>query len=199
MAPRPRTPRATVAAALLRMAEWSGACMPGRGQGVSATAVLLGRGVGMRSGRVAELAESAQLLDIGLTGLPLHVAQRSRPLTEEEEAEYQLHPLRSLELARNFGLMFEHLNGILHHHERHDGLGYPMGLAGQEIPEFARILAIADAYDRMTRGRPGEVKLPAGDAVIEISALAGTHFDPELVKVFSRVIAERQPIAPDSA
>jgi HD-GYP domain-containing protein (c-di-GMP phosphodiesterase class II) len=146
----------------------------------------------MRPARVATLAEAAQLLDIGLIGLPIHVAQRSRPLSEDEEAEFELHPLRSLELARNLGLMFEALNGIMHHHERNDGLGYPMGLSGQEIPEFARVLAIADAYDRMTRGGQGDVKLPAERALLELRALVGTHFDPEFMEVFSHVIAESQ-------
>jgi HD-GYP domain-containing protein (c-di-GMP phosphodiesterase class II) len=163
---------------------------------VAAAAVLLGRGIGMRSNRVAALRAAAHLLDIGLTGLPLHVAHRSRPLTEDEEAEYKRHPLRSLELARDLGLMSESLNGVMHHHERYDGLGYPMGLAGHEIPEFARIVAIADAYDRMTRGMPGDVKLSTEQTVSELRALAGTHFDPDLVEVFSRVIVERQAREP---
>jgi hypothetical protein len=89
--------------------------------------------------------------------MPLHVAQRSQPLTEDEEAEFQLHPMRSLEVARDIGMTSEQLNGIIHHHERYDGLGYRMGLIGSEIPEFARLLAIADAYDRLTRPGPAGV------------------------------------------
>lgn len=166
--------------------------MPGRGGGVAAAATILGRGVGMRPMRVVALAEAAQLLDVGLIGLPQHVAQHCQPLSEDEEAEFELHPMRSLELARDLGLMYEALNGIMHHHERHDGRGYPMGLSGHEIPEFARILAIADEYDRMTRDGPGDVKLPAENAMRKLRAFAGTQFDPELVEAFSRVIAEGQ-------
>jgi HD-GYP domain-containing protein (c-di-GMP phosphodiesterase class II) len=174
------------------MAELSGACLPGRGKGVASAAALLGRGIGMRPMRVAALTEAAQLLDIGLIGMPLHVAQHSRPLREDDKAEFELHPMRSLELARDLGLMYEALNGIMHHHERQDGRGYPMGLSGHEIPEFARILAIADAYHRMTSGGPGEVKLPAEEALQELRALAGTHFDPDLMNTFSDAIAESQ-------
>jgi len=149
--------------------------------------MLLGRGVGMRSKRVAELADAATLLDIGFVGMPPHVAQRSQPLTGDEEEEFQLHPLRSLEVARDVGLLYESLNGIMHHHERYDGLGYPMGLVGTEIPEFARILAIADTYAGMTRGGTWS----ADKALDEIRARRGTHFDPDLVEIFSRVVAER--------
>ena len=172
------------------MAEQSGACTPGRGQRVGAAAVLLGREIGMRSARLAMLAETGQLLDIGFVGLPLHVVHRSQPLTEDEEAEFELHPLRGLDLARDIGLGFEQLNGIMHHHERHDGCGYPMGLAGQEIPEFARILAIADAYEHMTNSGAGGAVLSVDDAMRQLRQLVGTHFDPILVSAFCRAVDE---------
>jgi HD-GYP domain-containing protein (c-di-GMP phosphodiesterase class II) len=78
------------------MAEQSGACTPGRGRRVSAAAALLGREIGMSSGRLTMLAETGLLLDIGFIGLPLDVVQRSRPLTDEEQAEFELHPMRGL-------------------------------------------------------------------------------------------------------
>src|SRR5215469_14474708 len=137
-------------------------------QDVAAASVLLGRRIGMRPGRLADLADAAKLLDVGLVGLPLHVAQRSRPLHEDEEEEYQRHPLRGLDLARDFGMTLEQLNGIIHHHERYDGLGYPMGLAGDEIPPFARVLAIADAYVRLTGGGSGDAQLSSEVALQEL-------------------------------
>jgi HD-GYP domain-containing protein (c-di-GMP phosphodiesterase class II) len=181
-----------VASALLRMVEMGGACTPGCGRRVGATAVLLGREFGISSARLAMLSAAGRLLDVGLIGLPLDVAQRSRPLSEDEKAEFQLHPLRGLELARDIGMTYEALNGITHHHERYDGLGYPMGLDGQQIPEFARILAIADEFERMTGARAGELALSEEEALAELGALVGTHFDPEFVTVFTRVMAERQ-------
>jgi HD-GYP domain-containing protein (c-di-GMP phosphodiesterase class II) len=175
------------------MAERSGACTPGRGKRVAATAVLLGREIGMRPARLALLAETALLLDIGFIGMPLDVVQRSRPLTDDEKEELELHPMRGLDLARDLGLEYEQLNGIMHHHERQDGLGYPMGLAGQEIPEFARILAIADAYDDLTKSKAGCAALPPDDAMRQLHQLAGTHFDPILVSAFSRAVNEHEP------
>jgi HD-GYP domain-containing protein (c-di-GMP phosphodiesterase class II) len=147
----------------------------------------------MSSARQAMLAETALLLDIGFVGMPLEVVQRSRPLTEDEEAELQLHPMRGLELTRDLGVEMEQLNGIMHHHERHDGLGYPMGLAGQEIPEFARILAIADAYAGLTYSKAGGAVMPPDNAMHQLRQLAGTHFDPVLVSAFSRAVNEQEP------
>jgi HD-GYP domain-containing protein (c-di-GMP phosphodiesterase class II) len=176
---------------------------------------LLGREIGMPATRLAVLAETAQLLDIGLVGLPPHVAHRSQPLTADEEAEYDLHPMRGLDLVRDLGMELEQVNGLMHHHERHDGYGYPMGLAGPEIPEFARILAICDAFDDMTSGKAGNrysvavvselqqldsdlsepdlaAVLSVDDAMRQLRDLAGTHFDPPLVSAFSRAVNEHQ-------
>jgi len=139
------------------------------------------------------LAETALLLDIGFIGISLDIACRSRPLTENEEEEFQLHPMRGLDLAKDMGLAFEQLNGIMHHHERHDGLGYPMGLAGHEIPEFARILAIADAYDDLTNSKADGALVPVDDAMRQLRQLAGTCFDPLLVDAFGRAVNGQEP------
>jgi HD-GYP domain-containing protein (c-di-GMP phosphodiesterase class II) len=175
--------------AALLVAERSGACTPGRGKRLAATARLLGGEIGMSSARLALLAETALLLDIGLVGLPLDVVQRSRPLTEDEETQLQLHPMRGLELVRDICQELEQLNGFMHHHERHDGLGYPMGLSGHEIPEFARILAIAEAYDDLTNSQAGGAVLTPDGAMLQLRQLAGTHFDPILISAFSRAVS----------
>jgi HD-GYP domain-containing protein (c-di-GMP phosphodiesterase class II) len=131
--------------------------------------------------RLIVLAEAARLLDVGMVGLPPEVARRSRALTAEEEDQYCLHPLRSLEIARDTGLAYEVLNGIMHHHERMDGCGYPFGLAGHEIPEFARILAIVDAFGQMTQPWPPRQGISATDALAELRSVSGTCFDPLFV------------------
>jgi HD-GYP domain-containing protein (c-di-GMP phosphodiesterase class II) len=172
---------------MVRVAEYAGVCTPGRGKRVAATAVQLGRQIGMGSARLATLADTALVLDIGLIGLPVHVAQQSEPLTEEEEAAYQLHPMRGLELVRELPVGFEALNGVMHHHERHDGLGYPMGLSGREIPEFARILAICDAYEDMVSRTTG-ARLPIEAQVRELYQLVGTQLDPVLFTTFTEVM-----------
>ena len=90
------------------------------------------------------------LHDVGKLGVPTRVLQKSGRLTEEEFAAVQLHPMRGLEIVREIDFLDEALAGIMHHHERIDGRGYPLGLAGDEIPEFARVIAVADAFDSMT-------------------------------------------------
>jgi HD-GYP domain-containing protein (c-di-GMP phosphodiesterase class II) len=72
--------------------------------------------------------------------------------------------------------------GILHHHERLDGRGYPMGLHGEQIPEFARIIAVADAFDSMTSTRSYRGARSVADAVAELQRCAGTQFDPRMVE-----------------
>ena len=144
----------------------------------------------MSSARQTMLAETALLLDIGFIGISLDIACRSRPLTENEEEEFQLHPMRGLDLAKDMGLAFEQLNGIMHHHERHDGLGYPMGLAGHEIPEFARVIAVADAFDSMTSTRSYREAKSIEAAVAELRRGAGMQFDPLLVEAFIAALTQ---------
>src|SRR5271166_4874447 len=82
----------------------------------------------------------------------------------------ELHPMRGLDLARNIPATFEQLNRIMHHHERYNGLGYPMGLTGHEIPEFARILAIADSFGQMTQPRLPRPAISAAEALAELQS-----------------------------
>jgi HD-GYP domain-containing protein (c-di-GMP phosphodiesterase class II) len=82
------------------------------------------------------------------------------------------------------------LPAILHHHEHYDGTGYIAGLKGGNIPIEARILAIADAYDAITSPRPYHRQLTSQQALDELRRCAGTQFDPELVEVFYRIIAQ---------
>jgi HD-GYP domain-containing protein (c-di-GMP phosphodiesterase class II) len=187
---------ATQTAALVRLAELCGACPAGRSRQVAQAAIQLGLQIGMGRRRLGALAEAARLLDIGMAGLPLAVARRSRPLTADEEGDYRQHPLRSLQVVRDVGLPYEALNGILHHHERIDGRGFPMGLAGHEIPEFGRILAIADAFGRMTQPGSGRPGISAADALTELQGASGSHFDPLLVTAFTSAASCQPPAAP---
>jgi len=85
---------------------------------------------------------------------------------------------------------FEIANDVLSHHERYDGLGYPRGLKGEEIPIKARIISVADAYDAMTSIRPYRKPLSKEEAIQEIKDNSGTQFDPLIVKLFLEVIEE---------
>jgi hypothetical protein len=107
--------------------------------------------------------------------------------------------MRGLDIVREIGFLDEALAGIMHHHERIDGKGYPMGLAGDEIPEFARVLAVADAFDAMTSDRSYRGARPVPEAVAELRKWAGKQFDPAFVDAFVAAIERDSWTPPDPA
>ncbi len=162
----------------------------GHGDRVSRGAVMIARHIGMSSARTEAIRLAGMLHDVGKLGVPTQVLQKTGPLTEDEFAAIQLHPMRGLEIVREIGFLFEALNGIMHHHERIDGCGYPLGLAGHEIPEFARVIAVADAFDSMTSTRSYREAKSIDQAVAELRRGAGTQFDPLIVEAFIVAIAQ---------
>ncbi|WP_084959309.1 HD-GYP domain-containing protein [Thermoactinospora rubra] len=164
---------------------------------VSLASTMIAQEIGMGAERLRAIRYAGMLHDVGKLGVPTKVLQKDGPLTEEEFAAIQLHPMRGLEIVRGIDFLDEAFEGIMHHHERHDGKGYPMGLAGSEIPEFARIIAVADAFDSMTSVRSYRGARPVAEAVEELRKCAGTHFDPAMVDAFVRAL-ERRPWQPPS-
>ena len=156
----------------------------GHGDRVSRGAVMIARQIGMNSDRTDAIRFAGMLHDVGKLGVPTQVLQKTGALTEDEYAAIQLHPMRGLEIVREIGFLYEALNGIMHHHERIDGRGYPMGLAGHEIPEFARVIAVADAFDSMTSTRSYREAKSIHQAVGELRTGAGSQFDPLIVEAF---------------
>jgi hypothetical protein len=163
----------------------------GHGDRVSRGAVMIARKIGMSSPRTEAIRFAGMLHDVGKLGVPTQVLQKTGPLTEDEFAAIQLHPMRGLEIVREIGFLYEALNGIMHHHERIDGRGYPMGLAGHEIPEFARVIAVADAFDSMTSTRSYREAKSIDLAVSELRRGAGTQFDPVVVEAFIAAVAQQ--------
>ena len=145
----------------------------------------------MSTDRTEAIRFAGMLHDVGKLGVPTQVLQKTGALTEDEFAAIQLHPMRGLEIVREIGFLFEALNGIMHHHERMDGRGYPMGLAGHEIPEFARVIAVADAFDSMTTTRSYREAKSIEFALDELRKGAGTQFDPVVVEAFIAAIEKR--------
>jgi len=156
----------------------------GHGDRVSRGAVMIARQIGMSTVRTEAIEFAGMLHDVGKLGVPTQVLQKTGTLTEDEFAAIQLHPMRGLEIVSPIGFLFEALNGIFHHHERIDGRGYPMGLAGHEIPEFARVIAVADAFDSMTTTRSYREAKSIDFALGELRKGAGTQFDPVIVEAF---------------
>jgi HD domain len=175
---------AATMAALCQAVETKDFYTRGHSERVSRGSGMIARQISMRPERAEALTFAGMLHDVGKLGVPTKVLQKTGPLTEEEYAAIQLHPMRGLEIVREIGFLNEALAGIMHHHERIDGRGYPMGFAGDEIPEFARVIAVADAFDSMTSTRSYRKARSIAQGVDELRKGAGTQFDPVIVDAF---------------
>ena len=155
---------------------------------VSVLAVDLGRAIRLRESVLGKLRLAAWAHDIGKRGIPAGLLGRPGRLTPEEICLVRQHVVIGTAIARRKGFPRAVILGIRHHHEQWDGTGYPDGLAGRAIPLFSRIIAIADAYDVMTTGRPYQRAVSAEAALVELTRYAGTQFDPELTRVFANCL-----------
>ncbi len=138
------------------------------------------------------LQMSAFLHDIGKLGVSNSLVGKEGKLNDQEWMVIQEHPEKGVSLLEPLNVPREILDIIRHHHERYDGQGYPYGLAGDNIPLGARIVTIADAYDAMSSDRPYRNALTVRDITEEMERCSGAHFDPDLVKVFVRILQEEE-------
>lgn len=122
--------------------------------------------------------------DVGKIGVPEAVLLKPGKLTDAEFEAIKLHPDIGYRILKDIPLMEDILPGVLHHHERFDGRGYPGRLAGQDIPLFGRILAVADTFDAMSSNRSYRPALPRPRVLEEIRRCAGSQFDPSMVEAF---------------
>ncbi|OEJ25099.1 metal-dependent phosphohydrolase [Streptomyces agglomeratus] len=161
----------------------------GHSERVGRASVMIARELGMEEDRVEGLRFAGILHDVGKLGVPTRLLRKDGPLTPEERRVIELHPEYGHEMVRGIGFLGEARAAILHHHERLDGSGYPYGLAGGQIPEFARVVAVADAFDAMTSTRSYRRARPVATAVRELERCAGTQFDPRMVQALTRALA----------
>ena len=155
---------------------------------VSEYATLLAEALNLEPQKISQLETCALLHDIGKIGISDKILNKRGKLTTEEWEAIKTHPQVGANIANNAHQLVPCVAGILHHHERYDGSGYPKGLKGEEIPLEARILAIADAFAAMTSERNYSDTLPLEEALKEIKQGAGKQFDPHLVEVFLSAI-----------
>jgi len=125
---------------------------------------------------------SSLLHDIGKIGVPESILNKHGKLTAEEYEVMMQHTIKGVEIIKPLALPGECLEGIMSHHERFDGGGYPAGLKGKEIPVFASIIAVADAFDAMTSDRPYRKGRNKDKAIEEIKNNSGGQFHPEVVE-----------------
>ncbi|MFU0967239.1 HD domain-containing phosphohydrolase [Kluyvera ascorbata] len=155
---------------------------------------LLARHLKLPPKTVCAIETYASLHDIGKIAVPEHILRKNGKLTDDEFKQIQQHTVKGWRIIQGLALGSIAENIIHYHHEKWDGSGYPEGLAGENIPLEARILAIADVYDALRQKRvykPGFTHEGAYEIIIRNS---GSHFDPTLVKLFSQLQLQFQAI-----
>ncbi len=133
--------------------------------------------------RLANLSLLAQVHDLGKVGIPDQILLKEGSLTAEEWIVMKKHPEIGCRIAQTSPDLAPIAELILKHHEKWDGSGYPLGLAGEDIPIECRILAIVDTYDAMTNDRPYRKAKTSEEALDELKRFSGSQFDPDLVRL----------------
>lgn len=151
----------------------------------------LGKKVGLNDAQLNTLTLIALLHDIGKVAVPEQILEKPGPLNTEEWEIMRRHCESGYRIVVSSPELIEVAEGILSHHERWDGSGYPRGLSGEEIPFLARIISLADAYEAMTSDRPYRAAMSQCDALAEIKACSGSQFDPNLAGVFLTMMGDQ--------
>ena len=161
--------------------------------GHSAAVAIYARDIARRMGLPEEQQELVHLCglvhDIGKIGLPAGLLEKPGPLTLEERRQMEQHSEIGERILRNVDDYSEIADVVRSHHERIDGMGYPDGIHGEEIPLLARIIGVADAYDAMTSDRPYREALPSRVARMRLAQAVGTQFDTGVVAAFEAILA----------
>ncbi|MCX6021794.1 MAG: HD-GYP domain-containing protein, partial [Chloroflexi bacterium] len=155
---------------------------------VAELACRLGQDLRLPPPQLRTIARSGLLHDIGKLGIPDAVLNKPGPLDSQETVVMREHPRLGHDILRRIGRLDAEIDIILSHHERMDGAGYPRGLAGEQIPLEARVVAVADVYDALTTDRPYRHALPHEVAMAMIRESSGPHLDPRCVEALERVL-----------
>ena len=162
----------------------------GHSHRVAKYSALLAERLGKSGDEVEQIYNTALLHDIGKIAIPDAILNKPGRLNDEEYAIMKSHPQRGYDILKDVKIDPSLSIGAGYHHERLDGRGYPRGLKGSEIPEIARIIAVADTFDAMYSTRPYRKRLPLETVAAEIQRSAGTQLSPDVVKVFMELVEE---------
>ena len=157
---------------------------------VTIYAVATGAQMGLAEDELRTLAVSGLLHDVGKIGIPDHLLTKPGALTADEYDVMKQHPLIGAAILDRSASLRGAVPGILHHHERWDGSGYPQGLAGDAISVAGRIVAVVDTYDAIVTSRPYRARRPEAAALDELRRCRGGQFDPRAVDAFFRARSE---------
>jgi putative two-component system response regulator len=148
--------------------------------------------LGIAETEMHDLTAAALLHDIGKIGISDSILGKRGPLGRDEIEIVRGHPQNGVEILKPLKQFTSILPAILHHHERHDGSGYPMGLSGESIPLLARIIAVADTYDAIVSDRPYRPAAFHEEALRELFLGSGTQFDPVVARAFIAVMQDQK-------
>ena len=151
---------------------------------------MIAREAGMDEKQCQDIKWAAQMHDIGKIAIPDRILNKDSRLTDEEYAIMKTHTTRGAEILEGFTLLDNVIEGAMYHHERPDGRGYPRGLKGDEIPLYARIIGVADAFDAMTANRVYRKQMDFGYVLGELEKGRGKQFDPVYVDLLLKLIKD---------
>ena len=158
----------------------------GHSERVARIGIELGRELGLVGDDLSDLYLAGLLHDVGKIGIRDDVLCKHGPLTPEETEHMKQHPVIGHSILKDLRQVSNLLPGVLHHHERWDGKGYPHGLATEAIPRLARILAVADSYDAMSTSRPYRKAMSPANVETILTEGAGGQWDPQVIQAFQR-------------
>ena len=163
----------------------------GHAERVATLAASIARELGVKERIVRRIVTAGRLHDLGKIGIDESVLNKRSELTAEDLASLRRHPEVGAKVAGHLSLGKQEAEFIYHHHENFDGTGYPLGLAGYDIPQGARILAVAEAYDCMTSNDRQSARKTPSRALLELELGQGLQFDPQVVAAFRSVLHKR--------
>ena len=162
----------------------------GHTQRVTTLALELAQAMNLSEEERNHIRHGALLHDIGKMGIPDHILLKPDKLTDKEWEQMKLHPVYAYNMLSNIHYLHDALDIPYCHHEKWGGDGYPRGLKGRQIPLAARIFAVVDVYDALTSNRPYRKGWPRQKTLNYIQKQAGTHFDPQVVDAFLKMMNE---------
>lgn len=163
----------------------------GHTQRVTEMTLKLAKAYGMRDEELLQIKRGALLHDIGKMGIPDGILLKAGPLTDEEWVIMRKHPQFAFEMLSPIEFLRPALDIPYCHHEKWDGSGYPRGLKGKQIPVAARLFAVIDVWDALSSDRPYRKAWSQKKVMEYIQSLSGTHFDPQAIELFIKVMSEK--------
>lgn len=179
-------------ASLVKSLEAKDKYTKGHSEEVAYYSVMIGKNLGFSEDEIEILRNSSYLHDLGKLGIKDEILLKPSKLNEQEFEIIKKHPLITVQILEPLNLKKEEKEACLYHHEKIDGSGYPFGLKGENIPIYARIISVADAFSAMTSDRPYRKKLDIKYALEELKKNAGRQFDEQIVEIFLNTVEKEK-------